>query len=211
MNKTAFTLAEVLITLAIIGVVAAISIPSLMQDIQNADLQTKWKKSFSEISAATRLINSNGEDIDFTSSTNVRTSYSTVMKFVKQGSWSDFASTQYTFYTNTSGLSGNSNYCAALLPNGSIVGFNSYADNCSTKKVNLEGICGYIYVDTNGKRGPNMFGRDYLVTWIVKKNGEYIIYPVGSNGDGYSCQRNSDTWGTSDGCSAVALYSDKMP
>lgn len=49
MNKNnAFTLAEVLITLGIIGVVAAITIPSLLTNIRNKDLQAKLKKTYSE-------------------------------------------------------------------------------------------------------------------------------------------------------------------
>lgn len=43
-KKCAFTLAEVLITLGIIGVVAAITIPSLMAATQEASLVPKVKK-----------------------------------------------------------------------------------------------------------------------------------------------------------------------
>lgn len=39
-----FTLAEVLITLGIIGVVAAITIPNLMENVRNRDLQVQLKK-----------------------------------------------------------------------------------------------------------------------------------------------------------------------
>ena len=46
--KIAFTLAEVLITLGIIGVVAAITLPSVLTNIQNKDLQAQFKKSYSE-------------------------------------------------------------------------------------------------------------------------------------------------------------------
>ncbi|DAA83106.1 MAG TPA: hypothetical protein DCS44_06240 [Cyanobacteria bacterium UBA10660] len=46
-NRT-FTLAEVLITLGIIGVVAAITIPSLMENVRNRDLQAQLKKTYSE-------------------------------------------------------------------------------------------------------------------------------------------------------------------
>lgn len=48
----AFTLAEVLITLGIIGVVAAISIPVLMKNTQNAELKTAFKKSYANLMQA---------------------------------------------------------------------------------------------------------------------------------------------------------------
>ena len=44
--KSAFTLAEVLITLGIIGMVAAMTLPALMNDKQNKELQTQFKKTY---------------------------------------------------------------------------------------------------------------------------------------------------------------------
>lgn len=49
-RKTAFTLAEILITLGIIGVVAAITMPTLINNIQDKQFKTKWKKEYSVIS-----------------------------------------------------------------------------------------------------------------------------------------------------------------
>jgi prepilin-type N-terminal cleavage/methylation domain-containing protein len=46
----AFTLAEVLITLGIIGVVAAMTLPTLIQNHKNRELQTQFKKSYSTLS-----------------------------------------------------------------------------------------------------------------------------------------------------------------
>lgn len=48
LRNRAFTLAEVLITLGIIGVVATITIPSLMENVRNRDLQAQLKKTYSE-------------------------------------------------------------------------------------------------------------------------------------------------------------------
>ena len=56
-NKTfnAFTLAEVLITLAIIGVVAAITIPTLVQRYQERVTVTKLKKAYSLLNQAYQM------------------------------------------------------------------------------------------------------------------------------------------------------------
>lgn len=51
-GMNAFTLAEVLITLGIIGVAAAMTLPSLIQERQNKVLETQFKKSYSLISQA---------------------------------------------------------------------------------------------------------------------------------------------------------------
>ena len=51
-KKVAFTLAEVLITLGIIGVVAAITLPSLISNYQDKQFKTAYKKAYSDMSQA---------------------------------------------------------------------------------------------------------------------------------------------------------------
>ena len=46
MKKGGFTLAEVLLTLVVIGIVASLTIPSIIQNIQDANLKIAWKKKF---------------------------------------------------------------------------------------------------------------------------------------------------------------------
>lgn len=48
--KQAFTLAEVLITLGIIGVVAALTLPSLISKNNTAAMESKLKKTYSVLS-----------------------------------------------------------------------------------------------------------------------------------------------------------------
>ncbi|MDO5437275.1 MAG: type II secretion system protein [bacterium] len=52
MKKFAFTLAEVLITLAIIGVVAAVSIPSVISNSQQQEFRTGLRKAVSVLNSA---------------------------------------------------------------------------------------------------------------------------------------------------------------
>ena len=55
-RKVAFTLAEVLITLGIIGVVAAMTMPSLIQNYQKQEMAAKVKKVYSVLFLATALL-----------------------------------------------------------------------------------------------------------------------------------------------------------
>ena len=55
MKKIGFTLAEVLITLGIIGVVAALTIPTLIQNHRNQVVETRLKKFYSNINQAILL------------------------------------------------------------------------------------------------------------------------------------------------------------
>jgi prepilin-type N-terminal cleavage/methylation domain-containing protein len=61
----AFTLAEVLITLGIIGVIAALSVPNLFVVIQKRSAETKLKRFYAEINQAVKLSASQtGIDVD---------------------------------------------------------------------------------------------------------------------------------------------------
>lgn len=53
---SAFTLAEVLITLGIIGVVAALTIPALMSKTQDLEFKSSFKKIYSQLDQITRQI-----------------------------------------------------------------------------------------------------------------------------------------------------------
>lgn len=55
MKKCAFTLAEVLITLGIIGVVAAMTIPTLIANIRSQQYRSRLKKAVSTLSQAAKM------------------------------------------------------------------------------------------------------------------------------------------------------------
>ena len=52
MKKLGFTLAEVLITLVIIGVIAAMTVPTLMNNTQGQENKTAFKKAISSMNQA---------------------------------------------------------------------------------------------------------------------------------------------------------------
>lgn len=84
----AFTLSEVLITLAIIGVIAAITVPSLLQSSQEKELHSMLKKNFSVIENALRLAQINegllGDNTAvFTPSSDSNASYESAKRFAK--------------------------------------------------------------------------------------------------------------------------------
>ncbi|MBQ8459174.1 type II secretion system protein [bacterium] len=63
-KKAAFTLAEVLITLGIIGVVAALTIPTLIANTNGQKFRSQFKKTISTLNQAVRLNKAN-YDFDF--------------------------------------------------------------------------------------------------------------------------------------------------
>ena len=59
-SKAGFTLAEVLITLGIIGVVAAMTIPTLISKIQKQQIEAQLKENYSVIAQAMKLSEEEG-------------------------------------------------------------------------------------------------------------------------------------------------------
>ena len=55
-SKMGFTIAEVLITLVIIGVIAAMTIPTLMNNTNKQEYVSKLKKAYATLSQATNRI-----------------------------------------------------------------------------------------------------------------------------------------------------------
>ena len=68
-KKAAFTLAEILITLGIIGIVAAMTIPTLITRYQKREVATKLKATYSTIANALKLAEEENGDLDFTGNT----------------------------------------------------------------------------------------------------------------------------------------------
>ena len=52
MKKLGFTLAEVLVTLVIVGIIAAITVPSIMTNIKNHEHKSAYKKALSVLNQA---------------------------------------------------------------------------------------------------------------------------------------------------------------
>ena len=171
MNK-GFTLAEVLITLGIIGVVAAMTMPTLIQDQQKRSLEVATKKFYSTISQAVRkymadegvddlritpLSSNNYDDIEspdaVESLRNFAINYLKVSKECDNDPNDCFAEKYRDF-------NGDEEDFLDLVMTNSSVNFIS-ADGMSIS-------IGYpwydlpmnVYVDVNGKKGPNRVGYD---------------------------------------------------
>lgn len=193
----AFTLAEVLITLGIIGVVAALTIPILMANINNTDLKVKWKQTYSQFAQATAMImqENGGTMQNLCAGTDPHNCflnfYESKLKLIKRcASASGCGSSNLYFSDNSSAAVWNINYTpAAVLPNGSVFHLYSYganaaiyAQNCSYGGMFAKTACAYVQVDVNGSKGPDKIGTD-VFAFAIFSDG---ISPWGVN-DYFSC------------------------
>ena len=147
----AFTLAEVLITLGIIGVVAAMTMPSLMQNYKRQQATARIKKFVSVINQA--LISAENdlgprEDWVIGEMDNSDSAYNFLNTYIKPYIKSADVEKRTLFGRNMATL--------------------RFVDG-SQMSVKI-GACYDIWYDINGEKGPNEKGRDIFV-FILCKNG----------------------------------------
>ena len=222
-----FTLAEVLITLGIIGVVAVLTLPTLIKNYQKHETVNRLKETYSILYQAVRMSetenglletweipNANWDNNTYTYGKTFFEQYlKPYIKVVKECKylsnecWADI-------YTRTNGA--NNDYFSAstnktygvVLSNGSVIGFWPRDTFCE------------IYIDLNGKKGPNKFGKDAFAMLIIRisrddlfgnfdKSGVYM-FGQGKNRTTLTsgqcgCSKTAKTY-AGDYCGALIMY-----
>ena len=184
MKLSAFTLAEIMIAIGIIGVVAAITIPTLIQNSNSKKFSTQFKKELSTLNQA--AISAQAQyDMDYGSITsdsdsstcasdtfassnstmcalfNSTLSAKNYMGVYGEVNGSIFNS-KYQFTKTTEGFD-PTNFLLYTLSDGSIVGFNPNAKRCSLENgqtINKTILTGNLancigFIDVNGVSLPN--------------------------------------------------------
>ena len=178
-KKVAFTLAEVLITLGIIGVVAAMTLPSLIQNYQKKALATQTQKFYSTMSQAvkqymadygvddlrnTPLASDNYEEEDTPEAiASIRDFATKYLKVVKECNpndeddnncfapvyrlWDNSIPDERYNFTTRVGYGKKRDY---VLADGSVIRIYYHSQGAPIE----------LYVDVNGKKGPNRVGYD---------------------------------------------------
>jgi prepilin-type N-terminal cleavage/methylation domain-containing protein len=232
-DQTAFTLAEVLITLLIIGAVASLTIPTIIADTEKAETATQVKKYQSVLSQAVMNIkneygsiinsplNSNG---DYINGWNTLKPYLNLAKdcgtATGQTCW---ANGIYKHLNNTDWVNFNNYFVLGrgVLADGSSIDYEARINCITNKSTTNKGPlynsnCGTIYIDVNGHKPPNTAGRD-VFAWHVLQNG--TVYPIGTLDDVFlGCDPTSnDITPSSDGapgfgygCTAKVIKDGKI-
>ncbi len=214
-RKVAFTLAEVLITLGIIGVVAALTIPTLMQKTNEKDTVAKVKKIYSTLSNAINLAVAQNGTID-TWGLNFDATENDVKKFasviipyfnvVKDCSTNQTGCISNDIYKYLNGdnhvaYAASGLYYKLMLTDNTVLIFRTAGNGSCSETTS----CGSFFVDINGVKKPNTHGKDTF-TFLVFKNR---IVPGDSNIQGfeeYDCNLN----GNGRACAAYILKNDNM-
>lgn len=216
-----FTLSEVLLVLSVIGVVAALTIPTLINNISKDQYVSKLKKNYSVFSQAfNMLLADNGGDISpvFTNAdtgANAMNAFASKLNVIKNcasgtGCWYDTSQKFLNGSQNSAAFDSSiaSNYGKVILADGTELVLNDFAGVCISD--NGDGpldskVCGTVALDVNGNSPPNTRGRDFFIFWITTTG----VYPKGIYNDTFTCGVGSD-YATSDGCTAKVLTEGAM-
>jgi prepilin-type N-terminal cleavage/methylation domain-containing protein len=216
--KKGFTLAEVLITLGIIGVVAALILSTLIQNYQKKVMATRLKQAYSILSSAIKLSETTqgaplSNEILLTGvylysndtvgwfKTNI-VPYMQGVTFVNIRDISWFSKTPNGTRRSYFAFGEKGAYC---LSNGMCFYF-----------INHTGAYAYIGVDLNGPAKPNRVGHDvfYFALHFDDAKGAYIdgkVYTVNSKTtletlyDNGSCNNYNTGWDNGSACTEIII------
>lgn len=219
-----------MITLGIIGVVAALTIPTLIANQRDKVTVTRLKKDFSILSQSVRLAIAENEstpdgwwsanaDRD-TMNREVQTKFVPYIKAFqncgqKTGCFVDKSYKKlnggYWHNLDKGTSTGSGSGTKLVLPDGAAINIDIRYPLCNHvvgTTIPLQEMCGYIHVDINGKNEPNTIGKDLFFFYLTKSG----IIPAGTRddtGEPFDASHCSKS-GSGSGCTAWVIYNENL-
>ena len=187
--RCAFTLAEVIIVLGILGIMAEMTIPTLISNVQEKVFLTHFQQTYTSLQQAYQMAaEQNGTADTWADADAMYTNLKPYLKMMQ-----DCPFTCNTAYpADPKNLAGSytsdwHTYYHIMLVNG------------VTLKFTIDAGYRTVAIDLNGNKGPNRIGYDFFTFHLSNKNGApFVSWPYYSgNGsswvevDPYSCNRTS--------------------
>jgi len=183
----------VLITLAIIGIIAAITIPSIIANHKKRTLETQFAKTYHTLQQAANLAVAEHGDMmswDWKDSYSEEeqdafvkkylTPYLNIVKFCPADNSVTGCFPDIDYLQLDGSLRGNVSASVnpkVVLNDGTIIRFA-----VASKSTCEIGRCLTIHADVNGHKKPNTFGRDTFIFGFYPQTGEFLPYAVYKDG-----------------------------
>ncbi len=199
-RKAAFTMAEVLITLGIIGIVAAMTLPSLIGKYQKKVTVTRLKRTYTVLSQAVqRSIADNGDPSGWglegfyntaptdenlqkfieTFSKTYIVPYLAKLNKIEFGTFKDlgYKDIKYNGSGFTSEQMLNVKGQMLILNDGTVLQIRMSTTNYGTEEDRDDKFIDiYITADINGLRGANTVGKDIFMFYVESLTGKFDFY-----------------------------------
>lgn len=176
MKLKAFTLSELLIAMAVIGVIAVLTVPSITRNVFNNSNIVKLQATIRDLDTAVKNMMVN-EHVNTPEDGSL---YYDVDEFLDKYlkitvncsalSRTCLPTTTKTIETPSGGMLPIARVCAgasqqsfiAMLPSGAVVEF------CPSGKIKSDSAVGFFVIDVNGTEPPNVLGRDYFAVELLE-------------------------------------------
>ncbi len=201
----AFTLAETLITLGIIGVVATLTLPNLMADYKNKTYVAQLQRSYNMFETAVQnlMVDSDTNNLDDTMIVSYTAGAGEFLKKYFKATkdcgktWDGCLAPSYNSMKGeavpTSGFIGQSFYCVSLNV-GSSICMTALPPDSEPDWHNYS----TVVIDVNGKKGPNKSGKD-LFNFELYSDGKIGNSYTGKNEEWVN-QNCANAWGYGGDC-----------
>ena len=211
--KIAFTLAETLITLGIIGIVAALTLPSVITNYKEKQTVAQLKKTYSILAQAFELAKQEYGNVStwglggmYDPQTHI-TLANNFKRYMKVGTDCVGKSHEYTSKHCVDGsYSDVASYATFYTSDGTLLVFRNWGGNSNRGTVNI---------DINGRKGPNTFGKDKFLVFILNDK----LLPAGAPEDVYKFEKGCNRLITNPypayleqygACTAWVLFNENM-
>lgn len=210
----AFTLAEALVVIVIIGVIAAVALPILNKTYQEKTMYSALKKNYYVIKTALeRYEVDNFHKITSLDGNNVRLKIKPYLNITQDCEPSDSGNnycgkaTHYKIHLGTEFYNESYRFYQhgqLALSDGSLLMFGRSQTNPNGDLL--------VYVDVNGyKKEPNQFGYD---TFVLKLDSNGVLKPMGEENSDFPaskyCTKGAAGWFSSFGCAYKIIMQDKI-
>ena len=190
-KKAAFTLAEVLITLGIIGIVAAMTLPTVINNTRHKELETAFKKSYANLANAVNLVNAEEIPVYVLNPTEERPDGDPdANSAYAQAILSNYRQLKkLTPIQKTKYHSSMLNYSRKRTGQFPQCSQSMNADNAFVtmdgSMLSIMQNCGALWftIDTNGLKKPNALGHDIFIFRIDKNSTNNALKPAYSESE----------------------------
>jgi len=214
-SKSAFTLAEVLITLVIIGIVAALTVSAVINTYVERSTISKVKKGLSILGQSKKLAEAqNGSIMGWNfggavTAENASQFWNYLKPYISVakdcGTATDCYRVDDEYQLNGirhgQNHSADSRYYKFVLADGGVMFFrmNWSGTKCdAAADLSVENVCAMFFYDVNGNKKPNTFGKDIFI-YGMSIDG---VYPAMDD----DCNKNSHGFG----CASYIIKNDNM-
>lgn len=226
----AFTYAELMIVMGVLGIVATHTLPVLYDDFQRSLTMVRLQKNYAVFyTGIDTAIKENGSPDnwgltdDAAGLSNLNSVVSQYFRLNKncdtaEGCFPDANYKNMKGVDNPDAINEDTDYTKFRLVDGTSIALSQLDENCDlnwgdTEK--LQHVCGEIFIDINGDSAPNTYGKD-LFGFVLTKYG---LVPLGTSeqtsGQSFTaaCSQNSNAnfkYENGLSCTAWILYNKNM-